>query len=491
MRSRRIALLAAGLCLAGAGVAAPFTDGDRVVFWGDSITHGGLYPKMVADYYLTRYPDRAVRFYNAGVGGDNAGAAMTRFEEDVQRWNPTVVTLMFGMNDSGRGMYDPKRMADAAYRAGIPAREKACFDNYATNMTRLVQRLRADAPQARLMFLTPTPYDETAVQKGPNPTPALKGAVAALKRFADFGRQTAAETGSEVVDWNTSYQNLVVAEQRRNPEFSFVRPDRVHPMAPGHLFMTYEFLKAQGATNPVSDVAISARDGAVARSLNATVSDFAKTADGCAFTVLERALPWPIQKDAEAALPLARILEDLNRETLAVRDLAPGARYALFIDGEEVGAWTAGELGFGINLARNPRTPQFKQAAEVERKNAERCAIERNELRMFAASRWYLRLRKVNPDDFAAVQAHYDGLADKNGYFERRLPDYIRTYGKKAELEKDQDARWSELLKLRVPKVHRYELRRLPAVNPDAAPQNPTVRHIQRTMKALAESTVE
>ena len=57
----------------------------------------------------------------------------------------------------------------------------------------------------------------------------LKGTVAALKRFADFGKTLAAETGSEVVDWNTAYQNLVVAEQRKNPAFSFVRPDRVHP----------------------------------------------------------------------------------------------------------------------------------------------------------------------------------------------------------------------------------------------------------------------
>lgn len=478
-------------CLAGSILSAPFKDGERVVFWGDSITHGGLYTKMLADFYLTRYPDRVVRFYNAGVAGDNAGAAMMRFEDDVQRWRPTVVTVMFGMNDSWRDMYDPVKMVDPKYKAAVSIREKTCFDTYAGNMTKLVQRVRKDAPQARLMVLTPTPYDETAVQKGAKPTPALKGTVAALKRFSDFGRKTAEETGSELVDWNSSYQELVRTEQRRNPEFSFVRVDRVHPAAPGHLFMTYEFLKAQGATNPVSDVAVSAADGRILKSVNAEVCDFAKTTDGCAFTVLERALPWPIQKDAESALPLARILEDLNRETIAVKGLEKGARYALFIDGESVGEWTAGELGFGVNLASNAKTPQFQQAAEVEQRNAERCAVERNELRMFAASRWYLRLRKVNPDDFKAVQVHYDGLVNKNGYFERQLPKYIQDYGKKAELEKDQDARWTELLSLRTPKAHRYEVKRLPAVNPDVSPKNPTVRHIQRTMKALAESTAE
>lgn len=490
MKTRAL-VLAAGTLLAATGWSAPFQDGDRVVFYGDSITHGGYYAKMLADFYLTRYPDRAVRFYNAGVAGDNAGAAMGRFDEDVRRWNPTVVTLMFGMNDSWRDMYDPERMKDPKYRAGVPAREKQCLDNYTNNLTRLVQRLRKDTPAARLMFLTPTPYDETAVQKGPKPTPALKGTVAALKRFADFGKKTAAETGSEVVDWNTSYQKLVVDGQRKNPEFTFVRPDRVHPDAPGHLFMAYEFLKAQGATNPVSDVALSAKDGKVLKCVNAEVDAFARTVDGCAFTLLEKALPWPIQKNAESALPLARILEDLDRETLAVKDLEKGARYELRIDGESVGEWTAGELAWGVNLARNARTPQFRQAAEVEKANAARHAVETGPLRMFAASRWYLRLRHVDPDDREAVQAHYDGLANKNGYFERRLPDYIRDYGRKAELEKDLDARWAELLKLRVPKAHRYELRKLPAVNPDAAPKNASVRHIQRTMKAMAESTAE
>ena len=178
MKTRAL-VLAAGTLLAATGWSAPFQDGDRVVFYGDSITHGGYYAKMLADFYLTRYPDRAVRFYNAGVAGDNAGAAMGRFDEDVRRWNPTVVTLMFGMNDSWRDMYDPERMKDPKYRAGVPAREKQCLDNYTNNLTRLVQRLRKDTPAARLMFLTPTPYDETAVQKGPKPTPALKGTVAA------------------------------------------------------------------------------------------------------------------------------------------------------------------------------------------------------------------------------------------------------------------------------------------------------------------------
>lgn len=456
-----LACLVAPLALVA---AAPFADGDRVVCWGDSITHGGYYVQMLTDFYLTRYPERDVRIYNAGVSGDNAGDALSRFADDVLRRDPTVVTLMFGMNDSWReGLYHPSRRINAAHRAALSEKECACYATYVTNMTRLVAHVQNDLPRARLMFLTPTPYDETAVPTATRQAPALKGTVAALRRFAAFGRATAAKTGGEVIDWNASVQALVEREQAKNPDFSFVRGDRVHPDEPGHLFMTYVFLTTQGATNVVSDIALSAVDGRVVRSENAAVSGFQATAGGCAFTVRERALPWPILEKAKPALAWAPIQETLNREGLSVAGLAAGGRYALLIDGAAVGEWTAEEFAKGIDLGGCENTPQARQAAEVGRLNAERCAIERGQLRKFAAVRWIARKFGVDPDDLAAMQAYYDALSSerKKGYFERMFPDYVRDYGKKSEIERDQDARWAALLKLRQPRPHRYELRRV------------------------------
>lgn len=86
--------------------AEVFKDGDRVCFLGDSITHTGLYHRMIYDYYLTRFPDRTIRFVNAGVAGDSAGGAMSRLQEDVFSKAPTTVVVMLGMNDVGRGNED-------------------------------------------------------------------------------------------------------------------------------------------------------------------------------------------------------------------------------------------------------------------------------------------------------------------------------------------------------------------------------------------------
>src|SRR4051812_37631815 len=85
--------------------------GDRIVFYGDSITEQELYTKDVEAYLTQRYPDWHLTFFNAGWSGDNAGGGKERLNRDVLALKPTLVTVCFGMND---GTYsDPwKGMAE-------------------------------------------------------------------------------------------------------------------------------------------------------------------------------------------------------------------------------------------------------------------------------------------------------------------------------------------------------------------------------------------
>ena len=52
--------LTAAISAAFSALAAPFNDGDRVVFFGDSITHGGRYGEYVNLFFSTRYPEPIV-----------------------------------------------------------------------------------------------------------------------------------------------------------------------------------------------------------------------------------------------------------------------------------------------------------------------------------------------------------------------------------------------------------------------------------------------
>src|SRR5579885_346758 len=103
MRSVWISLML--FLLASPAVAADFAlhDGDTVVFLGDSITAARTYGKIVENYTLLRFPDRKVKFVNAGVGGDTAAGGLKRLDRDVFAHKATVLTVAYGINDIGWG----------------------------------------------------------------------------------------------------------------------------------------------------------------------------------------------------------------------------------------------------------------------------------------------------------------------------------------------------------------------------------------------------
>src|SRR4051812_20527485 len=155
MRSTRLVFVlgvsfAASLAAASPGRADDFylKDGDRVVFYGDSITAQREYTARVEEFVLTRYPGMKVAFYHAGVGGDRvtgggAGPIDERLDRDVIRFKPTVVTIMLGMND---GEYKPF--------------DQPVFDTYARGYRHIVERLQAELPGVRLTLIQPSAFDD-------------------------------------------------------------------------------------------------------------------------------------------------------------------------------------------------------------------------------------------------------------------------------------------------------------------------------------------
>src|SRR5437762_10718489 len=81
-------------------------DGDRVVFYGDSITDQRLYTTFAESYVVTRFPTLNIVFTHSGWGGDRVGGGGggpvdVRLARDVFPYRPTVMTIMLGMNDGG------------------------------------------------------------------------------------------------------------------------------------------------------------------------------------------------------------------------------------------------------------------------------------------------------------------------------------------------------------------------------------------------------
>src|SRR5678816_3677900 len=101
-------------CAAAATVAAQdfgLREGDRVVFFGDSITDQRLYTTFAETYVVTRFPKLNVTFIHSGWGGDRVtggagGPIDLRLWRDVFAYSPTVMTIMLGMNDGRYRAFD-------------------------------------------------------------------------------------------------------------------------------------------------------------------------------------------------------------------------------------------------------------------------------------------------------------------------------------------------------------------------------------------------
>jgi lysophospholipase L1-like esterase len=324
--------------------------GDRVVFYGDSITDQRLYTTFTETFVVTRFPKMGVTFTHSGWGGDRVGGGGggpidLRLERDVFPYKPTVVTIMLGMNDG-------------SYRAF----DQTLFDNYSHGYEHIVQSLKEHLPGVRITAIQPSPYDDVTRE------PMFEGGYnGVLVRYSQFLVELAKKEHLDVADLNTSVVEALRKANSKDPgNASKLLPDRVHPAAAGHLLMAEALLKAWHAPSLVSSVTINGSGGKVTGSEHATVTNVKAEGGGVSWDSLEGALPMALDPK-DRLLPLALASSDfvdaLDREELKVTGLKPG-RYALKIDGDGAGAYDAGDLARGINLA-TADTPMVHQALEV------------------------------------------------------------------------------------------------------------------------------
>jgi lysophospholipase L1-like esterase len=325
--------------------------GDRVVFYGDSITDQRLYTTFTETFVLTRFPSLDVTFTHSGWGGDRVtggggGPIDLRLERDVFPYRPTVVTIMLGMNDG-------------SYRAF----DQALFDTYSHGYEHIVQSIKEHAPGVRITAIEASPYDDVTRE------PMFPGGYnAVLMRYSQFVRELAQKEHLQDADLNTSVvEALRKANSKDAANASKLLPDRVHPAAAGHLLMSEALLKAWHAPSVVSSLTIDVTREGLADSQNVTVTNLKNDGSGSlAWDEVEGSLPMALDPK-DRLLPLALASSDyidaLDREMLKVSGLKPG-RYTLKIDGAGVGTFDADDLGKGVNLATSD-TPMLRQALEV------------------------------------------------------------------------------------------------------------------------------
>ncbi len=344
-------------------------DGDRVCFYGDSITEQRFYPVEVQTYVLTRFPHLRIRYVDAAVGGDRvtggwAGPIDLRLRRDVFPFHPDVVTIMLGMND-------------AAYQ---PFNQKI-FDTYKTGYEHIIQSLQQHLPGVRIVLLQTSPFDEGGFTGGYN---------AVLGKYDEFVKSLADRYHLIDVDFNTPMNQLLNQTYQTHPQLAKkLFPGFIHPGPEMEMVMAQQLLQAWGAPATVSDVALTAQ-GKVLQQTNTRVSGFAAAHGRLQWRQLDNALPLPMlslhekwpqfpkwnifmppQPNPTYTNPVAALVDsmsgfthNLDQERLRVEGLT-APRYRLEVDGNFIAEFSPSQLAGGVNLARY-FTPMLWQAYHVQ-----------------------------------------------------------------------------------------------------------------------------
>ena len=362
---RVLALLTVFLLPALCGAAEPvlksieLESGDTFVFCGDSITHQCLYTQYVEDFFYTRYPERQIRFHNAGIGGDRAFDALQRFDRDIAAYKPKYVTILLGMNDGSYTDFN-----------------QDIFNTYERDMTELLDKLQKIETTAIVM--TPTMFDHVNLAKKME-DPKYKGRQrspyynAVLAFYGTWLREMAYQRGLGFVDMWGPLNDITLMERKTDPTFTFI-PDSVHPAAGGQAVMAVAIINdLTPERRSVSRIAANRKgDKWNVNARGGVVENVESTAEGVSFVFTAESLPWVLPPDAAIGFELTKAGHRLSNEQLQVAGLEPG-KYEVRIDGTPIGPPVSHvQLGFKLELQSNANTPQYQQALQVALLNQER-----------------------------------------------------------------------------------------------------------------------
>ncbi len=324
-------------------------DGDYVAVIGDSITEQQLYSKFIEDYLLMCKPALDLRATQFGWGGETAPGFARRMANDCLRFQPTVATTCFGMNDGAYSPMDPGKAN--RYRDG----QKSIVDQLKQANVRVIvvgSPGVVDADTFRRDPAAATMYNKTLAEERD-----------IAKALADQEGVLFANVFDPMMDVMTK------AKAKYGRDYNLAGGDGVHPNQNGHLVMAYAFLKALGCDGNIGTITIDLDGGRASATDGHKVLSYQ---DGVAEIESSR-YPFCFYGDPKSPSATTGVIaffpfnDDLNRFKLVVSG-AKGDRVKVTW-GNASKEFAAADLAKGINLAAefldNPFSGPFKKVEDV------------------------------------------------------------------------------------------------------------------------------
>ncbi len=333
-------------------VSAPKTSalllkkGDRLAICGDSITQQKRYSVLLETYLTACYPDLDITCRQYGWNGETSGGFVNRMKSDVLRFQPTIATTCYGMNDFGCVPYND-----------------AIATVYRNNQTTVIDAFQKSG--CRVVLGSPTIIDTV-----PSSVKTAQGTKQelnfCLSRYRNIDVELANSMKTAFAD---NYEPMLraynEAKKKLGPDFKVAGKDGVHPGWAGHMIMTYSFLKGLGVDGDLGSVTYDEASGkATAVNGHEVIST-----DHGKITIRSTRLPFSpgpgaIDNDdsIRAGLALVPFDDELNR--FLFRLTSPKSANYTITWGEQSRTYSAAQLIQGINLAKdfdnNPLVPAFQ-----------------------------------------------------------------------------------------------------------------------------------
>ena len=321
--------------------------GDRYAICGDSITEQKMYSRLLEAYLAAARPDLQVECRQYGWSGETAGGFFGRMKNDVLRFQPTIASTCYGMNDF---RYVPF--------------EKSIGEDYRKNQTKVVQAFKAAGARVVLgssgTIHSVPPWVKSA--RGTWETLNL-----ALLQFRNINIEVAE---AEKVTFADVYWPMLAkgfeTRAKYGDSFKLEGGDGVHPGWSGHVMMAAAYLKALGLDGNLGAVEVDL----AARTAQGSAGQRIVPGQGGALTLISDRLPCvfeagDVAKDGTiaAGLALADFHQRFNRLTLKVKG-AQAAQVKVTWGGQAK-VFDRGALEVGVNLAsefpQGPLKPAFDQ----------------------------------------------------------------------------------------------------------------------------------
>ena len=341
--------------------------GDRLAICGDSITEQKRYSVLIETYLTACLPEMEITCRQYGWSGETASGFLNRLKSDVLRFQPTIATTCYGMNDFKYVPYD-----------------EAIAAEYRKNQTATVKAFKEIGCRVVL-------GSSGTINSVPKWVKSAAGTQQdlnlCLSRYRNIDIEIAKSENAAFAD---VYRPMLLAgytaAKQYGPDFKITGKDGVHPDWAGHVVMTYAFLKGMGIDGDLGTISF---DEATGKATAANGHEVVSSADG-KITIRSKRLPFSpgpgaVDKDnsVRAGLALVPFDDELNR--LTFRLTTPKAAAYIVTWGEQSKRFTAEQLKVGVNIAKefdaNPLVPAFK---EVQDAVAKKQAYETHQIKELA-----------------------------------------------------------------------------------------------------------